>query len=60
MPSFSVLTNQFQFTIGTALTRMEIWATSWSERWIDRPPSSGRETEHFQMLAQFFDHYQSQ
>ncbi|CAF4951884.1 unnamed protein product, partial [Rotaria socialis] len=39
---------------------MEIWATSWSERWIDRPPSSGRETEHFQMLAQFFDHYQSQ
>jgi hypothetical protein len=59
IPSFNVLTNQFKYTIGAALTHMEIWIVSWSEQWINRPPSSRREPDNFQMLSRFFEDYQN-
>ncbi|CAF4113732.1 unnamed protein product [Rotaria sp. Silwood2] len=57
--SFNVLTNQFKYTVGTALSQMEIWAISWAEQWISGPASGRKETEHFQMLLRFFEDYQN-
>ena len=59
IPSFTVLTNQLKYTIGTALTQMEIWIISWLDKWINQPISSRREPEKFQILAQFFEDYQN-
>ncbi|CAF1052665.1 unnamed protein product [Rotaria sp. Silwood1] len=41
------------------LSYMEIWVTSWSEKWMSQPASCRKETEHFQMLLRFFEDYQN-
>ena len=58
IPSFHVLTNRYNCTVGTALTRMEIAIISWLKQWISQGPIAQRETERFQMLSEIFNDYQ--
>ena len=59
VPSFKVLTSQYNYTVGNTLTQMETWLVTRLDQWIDQPPSSNRETDQFQIFARFFDDYQS-
>ena len=57
IPSIHILTNQMKYSIGSSLTQMELWIHLWLEQWINQPLSSRRESDHFVMLARFFDDY---
>ncbi|CAF0982554.1 unnamed protein product [Rotaria sordida] len=59
VPSIKELTEKFNYTIGIALTRIEIWVESRLNQWINHPTIylSGR--DRFETLLDFFEEYQN-
>ncbi|CAF3595516.1 unnamed protein product [Rotaria sp. Silwood1] len=60
IPSIKELTEQFNYTIGIALTRIEIWVESRLNQWINRPTGSQYERNRFEILLNFFEEYQNE
>ena len=58
IPTYDDLTNQMNYTIGVALTRMEIWVEQRLENWMIRPQPLQNGKTRFQVLLHFFEDYQ--
>ncbi|CAF3125081.1 unnamed protein product [Rotaria sp. Silwood2] len=59
IPSVKELTERFSYTIGTSLTRMEIWIESRLDQWINRSEIFLLETNRLESLLNFFEDYQN-
>jgi hypothetical protein len=59
IPSYNVLTQKMEYTIGIALTYMEIWVHSRLKQWINRPSLCINSKNRFEILLHFFEEYQS-
>jgi hypothetical protein len=53
IPSYDVLTKQLDYTTGIALIRIELWAETHLEQWINR-------TNCFEILLRFYERYQTE
>ncbi|CAF1517423.1 unnamed protein product [Adineta ricciae] len=58
IPSLESLTNKCRYTMGVALTRLEIWVDTHLEQWINHGGLAGRK-KNFQDLLVFFEEYQN-
>ncbi|CAF4311598.1 unnamed protein product, partial [Adineta steineri] len=50
---------KMNYTMGTALTRVEIWVTSHLQEWLDNPTPLTSGMNRFEHLREFFEDYQS-
>ena len=48
---------KFKYTVGIALTCIEIWVESWLEQWFNRPTKA---QNRFEILSRFYEDYQNQ
>ncbi|CAF3462404.1 unnamed protein product [Rotaria socialis] len=60
IPSIKKFTGKFNYTIGIALTRIEIWVESRLNQWINRPAVSHSEKNRFETLLHLFEDYLSE
>ncbi|CAF0959459.1 unnamed protein product [Adineta steineri] len=56
---YSELMHKMSYTMGTALTRVEIWVTSHLQEWLDDPTPLTSGMNRFEHLREFFEDYQS-
>ena len=60
IPTIEEFTAKTNYTMGMALTRIEIWVEQNLHQWINRCSSSPKERNHFEILLRFFENYQSE
>ncbi|CAF0875007.1 unnamed protein product [Rotaria sordida] len=59
IPSIKELTEKFNYTIGIALNRIEIWVELCLDKWINRSTITCFEGNQFETLLIFFEEYQN-
>ncbi|CAF0876296.1 unnamed protein product [Rotaria sp. Silwood1] len=59
IPSMNELRQKFNYTIGTVLSRIELWVESRLDQWINHPKESHDESNRFEILFNFYEEYQN-
>ncbi|CAF3694831.1 unnamed protein product [Rotaria sp. Silwood1] len=59
IPSMNELRQKFNYTIGTVLSRIELWVESRLDQWINHPKESHDERNRFEILFNFYEEYQN-
>ncbi|CAF2881843.1 unnamed protein product [Rotaria sp. Silwood2] len=60
IPCIKEFTTKFSYTIGIALTRVEIWVKLYLKQWINRPSASESEENRFEILLRLYEEYQKE